>query len=182
MGRNFLRVNGILELAGRPFLNHIIVVERGGRVVYFQLRRLDDHEPRYLNPDSSLKRVLFGLETLERDVPCGFITEGNLDALPIWDRGGAAVAITGSYVPELPLLIGTFARTKKVAIIATDWDPDPKKGERVASELLGAFRMAGLAAVRLPKVAGCKDLGDWARTYPLASWRELYGSCGAIVT
>jgi hypothetical protein len=177
--RDLARRVGILWDGGERAYNRIFIAEvREGRVLYFVLRAFSGQSVKYLNPPGAIRRRILGIESLERDVPCCFITEGPFDMLPVIARGGSAVAMLGSYAAELPLLAFHLQVKGMVPVVATDWDGDAKHGgEMGARKLTEYLETAGLHPVRLPQVPGCTDLGNWAQKYPEQDWRDLWTYC-----
>lgn len=176
VGKNWLKIGKDLMLfrdKGRPIYRRLFIAEmRQGEVAYYQLRSLTNDLPRYINPPKHIfSKHLFGLESLANPTPV-FLVEGVFDALPLIERGAAAVALLGLTSPEMdrlfPLLMG-----RSVAV-ATDWED---KGEAAAQNIIAVMRARGITAFRLHKYDGCGDLGDWAAKYPQSCWRELLTQC-----
>ena len=153
---------------GRLFIAEV----RSGRVLYYVLRAISPARCRYLNPPGHVRRRIMFTGSLSRPGPV-YITEGVFDALPVIERGGAALALLGSHVSEPELLLSSLQG--RVPVIASDWDGDDRHGGEMLARTLGEkIEAAGLRPLRLPPVPGCKDLGDWATRFPEQTPTDLW--------
>lgn len=137
----------------------------GRRVVYFQARAQEkEHKYRYLNPRGMI-RPIFGWESLARERPMIWLTEGVFDMLPLVEAGEAAVSVNGTSFSSRALDGLKEKANGRPVLIA--FDNDPVGSDGIAPGLVqGCKQVAKLRAegvdarLRLPPDP-YKDLGQW---------------------
>jgi hypothetical protein len=151
---------GEAEVDGLQWLT-IPVFDKNGRVIFFKLRRLPEHEesnPTKYRYTKDAQADLYGAELLNNVLndPV-IITEGELDALVLRDWGYIAVSSTGG--------AGTFKSKwteyfNKVSAIFFCFDND-EIGKREAVNHAKLFRNKNVYIVDIPRENGVKDVTDY---------------------
>lgn len=132
--------------------------DRHGNLVTWKQRSVVDKIFWYYAEGQPIRRHLYGLDLVYRlnrkeEV---FITEGEIDALTLWQSGRPAIALGGATLSEVQKRLIIQSGIKKI-IVATDNDT---VGERVKSSLIN--RLSGyvkIAEVVFP--SHTKDINDF---------------------
>lgn len=111
-----LKLNAHFSL-DKKFLNRVILpCTRDGKIIYWQARSIHNVKPRYLSPGTNKEAVLWGYDSLWRDMDKPlFITEGIFDAASI-----DGIALLGSALNEAKLTVLNRCKRRKIVVIDRD--------------------------------------------------------------
>ena len=136
---------------------------------YLQGRTLIGAEPRYLNPPS-LRRLMFGMDSLAEESSSIVLVEGMFDALPLIAAGVPTVAVMGDTFTELEEVVQRSAG-RPIAVF-TDSDT---AGSKLALKAHEFFQERHVRSFRVTPKAPYKDPSEWIEKEGLGMTLEALG-------